>query len=826
MQVIRVPITNFQFGEISPSLVGRTDTQVYGSSAQKITNFILRSEGGVIKRPGTKFVHDFSATVDDALEQQVRLIPFIFSDDERYIIALSNGKIEIFILDFALNGSASSGAVTYLSSTVLTTDISGVALSNRITTARLKAITYAQSGDVLFLCHNAFKPLQLVRTGLTTFEVSEFGFDQRGDEKKVYQPYYDFQPSGYTLTPSATSGTGITVTVKPTGTDEGNWAATTAYSIGDFVLHSDQIYKVIATRDNSSSTVPGSDTTHFQKIDYFDDGSTNGGGYGNSLHIGVVLRYRGQEILITGVTSGSKATGNVKDTLFTRLGVNAFRTTKGSDSVEVTMPLHNMKVGDSIAITETQDVGGITNTNLNQTTTVTSIPDDNTFTYAAGASATSSADGGGAPKLVTSAATADWDEQSFSSVPKRMYPAAICFHEGRLWFGGTIGQPDGLWGSQSGEFFNFNVGSALDNESIALSSSVGQLDQIKHLMSNRDLQIFTVTSEFIVPAFSNTPITPSNAMVRRQTPYGIADVKPYVFDGASVYVQRSGSVVREFVFSEEEQAYVASSISSISSHLIKTPIQMTTLQAAISRPESYVFVVNSDGSMAVFSSNRAEKRAGWTEFTTRGKKGDTVTSAEFHSACTVDEKVFVIGKYDKGAGTKKLVLLEVQDGLNLDHSIAYTNGSSGVFTVSSQFANGAKVDVVSGNDYLGQFAVSSGQVNVSSVYTGSVAEIGFGFPVELKTNPLDIQSGTGPTTGLLRGLGRVIVDVNETLSLSVNGKKLELRNVTDDLSQPYSSFTGKKEFRMLGYSRDPQLTLTQTAPLGVQINSIIAEVQI
>ena len=52
MRKAKVPLTNFQFGEISPSLISRTDTKVYTNSAQKIENFFLRAEGGVIKRPG------------------------------------------------------------------------------------------------------------------------------------------------------------------------------------------------------------------------------------------------------------------------------------------------------------------------------------------------------------------------------------------------------------------------------------------------------------------------------------------------------------------------------------------------------------------------------------------------------------------------------------------------------------------------------------------------------------------------------------------------------------------------------------------------------
>ena len=38
-----------------------------------------------------------------------------------------------------------------------------------------------------------------------------------------------------------------------------------------------------------------------------------------------------------------------------------------------------------------------------------------------------------------------------------------------------------------------------------------------------------------------------------------------------------------------------------------------------------------------------------------------------------------------------------------------------------------------------------------------------------------------------------------------------------------SGFTGKKEFRSLGYSRDPQVTIEQDDPLTMQVNGIIAE---
>ena len=69
----------------------------------------------------------------------------------------------------------------------------------------------------------------------------------------------------------------------------------------------------------------------------------------------------------------------------------------------------------------------------------------------------------------------------------------------------------------------------------------------------------------------------------------------------------------------------------------------------------------------------------------------------------------------------------------------------------------------------------------------------------------------------------MFLDLNNTLAVKVNDTALVIRNVTDDLSQELTPFTGKKEFRLLGYNRDPQITITQDAPLDLQVNGLIAE---
>ena len=855
MQKVKVPLQNFQYGEVSPSLIARTDSEIYNSSAQRVQNFFLRAEGGVIKRSGTKHIYTYDTTINEnactitvadyaniavgatitlttsagvevvftaeaagasdpasstgfrpntnnnttadniyttinahasftvanpsaavitvtetsprptgfltakssdatrlavtseslARTQQARIIPFIFSDDERYIVSLENAKIRVFSI-------STVDVVTLVSTITQDTDSVNVPFSDE----KIHEISFAQSGDTMFLAHQTFPIKKLVRTGLTSFELQTFDFGTNADSTLIFQPYSKFHTTGLTIDPNNSTGSGVTLT------------ASAAYFTSD--------------------------------------------------HVGVTLRYHNSEILITGFTNTTTATGTVQGTLQEQLDINALRTVDGTASIEITHVAHGLKTNDSIAVTEAASIGGLAANNINGTRTVTQVVDENRYRIAAASgTANASVDGGGAPKITTHAPTTDFSEQSYSLV--RGYPAAVAFHEGRLWFGGTPSQPDTLWGSKSSEFFNFDVGTAADDDAIELVASIGEINTIRHIVSNRDLQVFTSTSEFYVPAFQNSPITPTNAQIKRQTPFGASFAKPFVFDGSTIYAQASGSSVSEYIYVDSQNAYASINISTVSSHLIKSPHQMAILQGSLVRPEAYLFAVNSDGTMAVFNSNRAEQKAGWTEFTTNGI---------FQSVCVVDTNLYVTAWYDTGAGTKKLYLMQFDATKNLDLSRDYvSSATSTIASVSDDWVNGAVLDVISDTDYVGQFTMASNKIDTSSreaVPISTKLEIGYTFPVELKTNPIDIAVSNGPVTGEPRSVNKVIVDMNTTGSIAVNGSNLIIRQTTDDFSLGRKSFTGKKEFRLLGYSKDPQITVTQEAPLSLQVNGIVAEV--
>jgi len=750
MARIRIPLNNFVFGEINPSLTSRIDAAVYNQAGQSVKNVFIRSEGGVINRPGSELHHKFldgasnPIAYSSSYTQQIRLEPFLFSSDEKYVVAFIAGTTAGSIQIFRVNTDGSFNSLV----ATLTTDVDGDDLP--FTYTNLTQFTYAQSGDFMFIAHTNFAPLELVRTGLTSFEVRVYEFDISADGNKKLQPYYNFQGSAVTIAPSATSGTGVTVTTS------------SAYFVAGMV--------------------------------------------GSSLLI------HDTQVDITAVTSSTTATVNVQGTIERQLDFDSLNTTEGSDKVHVVMESHGLSVGDSITISDAGALGGINNGNINGTRTITRILSANEFDYQAGGAASATATGGGNPIISSTAATTDWYEQSFSSY--RGFPAAVTFHENRLWFGGTPSQPSGIWASASGEFFNFDVGKGEDFDALDLEVSVGVTNFVRHLVSNRDLQVFANQGEFYLPAFQDAPITASTAKISSQTPFGSSYVRPLSLDGATLFVQATGTAVREYIFSDTEAAYTTNMVSILSSHLISSPVQLAAVKGSLDRPGGYAFFLMDNGEIGVFYSIRSEKRAGWMRWTTEGR---------YHSVCAVDEQLFVVTSRDDGNGTPALCLEQFTPELNMDFSADFT-GSAGVFNVSSTFSDGAVVDVIDGTEYLGQFTVASGNVDVSAVKLSTSAEIGYKFVPELTTMPLDAMVQGGPLTGRPRKITNVVLDLKDTLSVSVNGTNMIIRNVTFNPAQPRQAFTGKKEFRVLGYSKDPVVTISQIAPLDMQLNGMVVEV--
>ena len=222
MARVAVQLTNFTGGELSPRLDGRNDLAKYSTGCKTLENMVVYPHGSAARRSGTQYV----AEVKDS-SKETRLIPFEFSTTQTYILEFGNQYIR-FYKD---NGQILSGGSAY-------------EISSPYLEAELFDIKYAQSADVMYICHPNHAARKLSRTGHTAWTLTEVDF-QNG-------PFMDHNIETTTLAAGHTSvGSSGNLTLSSTTGVNNNqgWLST---DVGRLVHFKDGHYKITA---RTSATV-------------------------------------------------------------------------------------------------------------------------------------------------------------------------------------------------------------------------------------------------------------------------------------------------------------------------------------------------------------------------------------------------------------------------------------------------------------------------------------------------------------------------------------------------------------------------------------------
>lgn len=174
---------SFNAGEVSPLMAARIRIDKYANALEVCKNMIPMVQGGVTRRTGTMFVNEVKASANST-----RLVPFEFSVTQAYILEFGDQYIR-FYKDRGII-ETSPGVPYEVATTYVNGDI-----------ANLK---FTQSADVLYITHPSYAPRKLSRTGHTSWTLSTIDF--------IDGPYLPTNTTATTITPSATSGSGITLT--------------------------------------------------------------------------------------------------------------------------------------------------------------------------------------------------------------------------------------------------------------------------------------------------------------------------------------------------------------------------------------------------------------------------------------------------------------------------------------------------------------------------------------------------------------------------------------------------------------------------------------
>ena len=416
------------------------------------------------------------------------------------------------------------------------------------------------------------------------------------------------------------------------------------------------------------------------------------------------------------------------------------------------------------------------------------------------------------PFFDTSAITSgNWEsehgyEDTWSST--RGWPRSAAFHEGRLYFGGSKSRPNTVWGSRVVDYFDFNPGTALDDEAVEATINTNQLNVLTNIVSGTDLKILTTGGEFVVNQASLDPITPANFLVKPQTRLGSkAGVPVDDLNGATIFVQRGGKSLISFQFTDTTASYSGQPLSVLSSHLLNDPVDLAVRRATSTDETDRLFIVNAgDGSMAVYSILASQNVIAPSKFTTDG---------EFIAIGVEISNAFVIVKRTVNGATK-YYLEQFDEDLTVDSAVS--GGASSTATLAH--LEDKEVQIIRDG------VVESAQTVPASPHTitferaaTSSYQVGLNYDITVKTMPAEPRLAQGTVQGVQKRIIQVDALVYETQNMTINGQEVPFRNFgVSVLDTPVQEFTGTKTTHgLLGFSKTGQITVSQSVPLKMTL---------
>lgn len=199
-----VILTSFAGGELSGSMYARVDLDKYHVGAALLRNFFVDYRGGVSNRAGTIFVDHCASDIENG----VRLIPFVVSQDQSYVLEFSENLIRIFLQQELVD----SVVTTYAADDLF-------------------ELRYEQSADVMTITHPAYPIYNLSRTSLFIFS---------------------FDP--VVIGPQIAAPTGLIATATVTGTLKYAYQVTAVTANGEESLPSTVVTEVSAALDPTNAT--------------------------------------------------------------------------------------------------------------------------------------------------------------------------------------------------------------------------------------------------------------------------------------------------------------------------------------------------------------------------------------------------------------------------------------------------------------------------------------------------------------------------------------------------------------------------------------------
>lgn len=640
--------------------------------------------------------------------------------------------------------------------------------------ADLLELQFTQINDVMYVFHPSYPVNKITRLSDTSWTIEEVEFDQ--------PPFLDENLTAQTITPSAKTGVGITLTAGSPGDLFFDGHVGSFWRIGHF-READTLSQPI-TGDGSSSEIEVFGPYALRSYGTWDatisfERSTDGGTTWETVH--KVVGESDQNLEIKGEST--------EESLM-RITVSGF------DSAT-----------DARATIESEDavIYGIVE--------ITAVDSGN-----ASATATVLDD----YPLYAATATEIWSEGAWSAY--RGYPRAGTVHEQRLVAGGTAHQPSTIWGSKVAFFEDFERG-VEDGDSYAHQLAALELNAIQWLASLKALLAGTTGSEWrIIGDELGSIITATKVSAKQFSYYGSEYVQSENTGEVVLMIERKARKLREI--RPEGDSFVTKDLSLFASHLFADGY---IVQMSWQRDAKILWAVTSDGRLLGMTYHPEESVLGWHPH---------VTSGSFRSVACIygdtgaDDEVWVI--VERTVGSTQVFYVERmfpegwedrEDYFGVDSGLSYSG--TPVSTVGGmEHLAGETVDALVDGVVYSELTVDDlGVVALPSGITGSTIHIGLPFTSLLSPFRLDADTQLGVHLAKSKRIDNLYVRVYRSAGISYDfgGASIPYKAKDGQVTTGIFGETSAEDLPLINKTSntfDPVLTIRQAQPLPLTVMAI------
>ena len=431
------------------------------------------------------------------------------------------------------------------------------------------------------------------------------------------------------------------------------------------------------------------------------------------------------------------------------------------------------------------------------------------------------------PRSLTRSSDINWTlaTLSFTSAPSDFvagagdYPRCVTFFEERLYWAGTNNKPQTIWASKSGDFLNMNQGTGLDDESLSFTLATDDVNVIRWMKASDVLLVGTVGGEFKLQGGGN-PVTPSNVRVVQETKYGSSTVTPITSGRAVLFNQRASKKIRQMIFDLNVEGFVAPDLTILAEDITGDGI---THMAYQQEPDSIVWCVREDGVLLGLTYQRDQQVVAWHQHPLGGTNAEVESVAVIPSADGKSDELWASIKRTVNSSVVRYVEY-LDQTIFVDSGLKYSGSATSTLSGLTHL-EGETVQVLGDGAVMPDVVVSSGSITLGQNVTS--ASVGLKYTTEIVTLPPEVPQADGASFGKKKSWNRIILNLFETLGLSVNNNQLIFRTGGDPMDSAPPLFTGQFDITNLGWKEaDSSITIKQEQPLGMTLISLAGELSV